>query len=99
MKEASNGKTGWICNTCRFEKKKTSDWVIEGPSMVSRQSVISQGHYVNTVMPQETFNAVMKGRDPKLLMDIHDESEVNKPEIELSSFNRPAHSTDFKNKN
>ncbi|MBS4043887.1 MAG: (2Fe-2S)-binding protein [Chitinophagaceae bacterium] len=99
VKEASNGKTGWICNTCRFEKKKTSDWVIEGPSMVSRQSVISQGHYVNVVKPPETFNAVMKGRDPKLLMDIHDESEVNKPEIELSSFNRPAHSSDFKNKN
>ena len=21
----------FICNECRFEKKKTSDWVIEGP--------------------------------------------------------------------
>ena len=37
----------------------------------------------------------MKGRDPKLLMDIHDESEVNKPNIDLSSLDRPAHSTDF----
>ena len=99
IKEASNGKTGWICNTCRFEKKKTADWVIEGPSVVSRQSVISQGHYVNVVKPQEVFNDVMKGRDPKLLMDIHDESEVNNPTVELSSFNRPSHSTDFKNKN
>jgi len=25
--------------------KKTSDWVIEGPSYISRQSVISQNHY------------------------------------------------------
>ena len=99
IKEASNGKTGWICNTCRFEKKKASDWEIEGPSEVSRQSVISQGHYRNTIIPTETFSAVMNGRDPKLLMNIHDESEVNNPDIELSSFNRPAHSSDFNNKN
>lgn len=95
VKEASNGKTGWICNTCRFETKKASDWTIEGPSVINRHSVISQGHYVGVVKPQETFNAIMKGRDPKLLMDIHDESEVNKPNIDLSSLDRPAHSTDF----
>ncbi|HMU14416.1 MAG TPA: 2Fe-2S iron-sulfur cluster-binding protein [Flavobacteriales bacterium] len=35
----------FICNTCRFEKKKTSDWVIEGPRKIDRHSVISQGHY------------------------------------------------------
>ncbi|MCC7050409.1 MAG: (2Fe-2S)-binding protein [Bacteroidia bacterium] len=40
-----DGKTGWICNTCRFEKKKTSDWTIEGPSHIDRHSVISQNHY------------------------------------------------------
>lgn len=96
VKEASNGKTGWICNTCRFDKKKASDWTIEGPSNVSRHSVISQGHYVNVVKPKETFTAVMSGRDPKLLMDIHDESEVNKPNVHLSELDRPAHSTDFK---
>jgi NADH-quinone oxidoreductase subunit G len=95
VKEASNGKTGWICNTCRFETKKASDWIIEGPSAVNRHSVISQGHYVGVTKPTETFNAVMKGRDPKLLMDIHDESDVNKPNIDLSSLHRPAHSTDF----
>lgn len=96
VKEASNGKTGWICNTCRFETKKASDWVIEGPSVVNRHSVISQGHYVGVTKPKETFNAVMSGRDPKLLMDIHDESEVNKTNIDLSKLDRPAHSTDFK---
>jgi len=36
----------WICNECRFEKKKTSDWIIEGPSKIDRHSVISQNHYV-----------------------------------------------------
>jgi NADH-quinone oxidoreductase subunit G len=35
----------FICNDCRFEKKHISDWVIEGPSLISRQSVISQNHY------------------------------------------------------
>jgi len=37
--------TDWICNECRFEKKLTSDWVIEGPALIERHSVISQNHY------------------------------------------------------
>ena len=37
----------WICNDCRFEHKKTSDWVIEGPSHIDRHSVISANHYEN----------------------------------------------------
>jgi len=35
----------FICNTCRFDKKETSDWVIEGPRKISQHSVISQNHY------------------------------------------------------
>jgi NADH-quinone oxidoreductase subunit G len=35
----------FICNTCRFDKKHTNDWVIEGPKKVSHQSVISANHY------------------------------------------------------
>lgn len=35
----------WICNDCRFETKRTSDWTIEGPSNIKRHSVISQNHY------------------------------------------------------
>ena len=35
----------FICNTCRFETKKTSDWVIEGPADIDRHSVISQNKY------------------------------------------------------
>ena len=80
----------WICNECRFEKKKTSDWVIDGPTHVSRHSVISQGHYENTVKPKETFTAVNDGRKPKLLMDIHSVSEVNDPSVDLSEINGPA---------
>ncbi len=95
VKESTKGGTGWICNTCRFEKKQVSDWVIEGPTKVNRHSVISQGHYVGLQKPEETMPKVMDGRSPKLLMDIHSVSEVNKPNIELSKLDRPAHSTDF----
>ncbi|HUM52568.1 MAG TPA: 2Fe-2S iron-sulfur cluster-binding protein [Chitinophagales bacterium] len=35
----------FICNECRFDKKFVADWVIEGPSKVSHNSVISQNHY------------------------------------------------------
>ncbi|WP_127131812.1 2Fe-2S iron-sulfur cluster-binding protein [Pseudoflavitalea rhizosphaerae] len=88
----------WICNECRFEKKKTSDWIIEGPTAVSRQSVISQGHYQNLEMPRETMPEVMGGRQPRLLMDIHSVSEVNRPDVDLSALPGPAHSTDFPKK-
>jgi NADH-quinone oxidoreductase subunit G len=35
----------FICNTCRFDKKETSDWIIEGPTKVKKTSVISSNHY------------------------------------------------------
>lgn len=35
----------FICNECRFEKKKTNDWTIEGPSKINHHSVISQNKY------------------------------------------------------
>lgn len=89
----------WICNECRFEKKNTSDWIIEGPVNVNRHSVISANHYTNsTVMPKETMNEVMGGRDPKLMMDIHEVSEVNKPNIHLSAIEGPATSEVFEEK-
>jgi NADH-quinone oxidoreductase subunit G len=34
----------FICNTCRFEKKQKSDWVIEGPRRIDTHSVIAQNH-------------------------------------------------------
>jgi NADH-quinone oxidoreductase subunit G len=44
-KDAYNEVEEFICNTCRFEKKKTSDWVIEGPRHINNKSVISANHY------------------------------------------------------
>lgn len=43
--DTPDGKPGWICNTCRFDKKNASDWVIEGPAKIERSSVISANHY------------------------------------------------------
>jgi NADH-quinone oxidoreductase subunit G len=77
-------------------KKQVTDWTIEGPTNVNRHSVISQGHYVGVTKPTETMPKILKGRSPKLLMDIHSVSEVNKTNIELSKLDRPAHSNDFK---
>jgi NADH-quinone oxidoreductase subunit G len=36
----------WICNDCRFHKKETSDWKIEGPAKINKHSVISANHYL-----------------------------------------------------
>ena len=35
----------YICNDCRFEHKNISDWTIEGPRHIERNSVIAQNHY------------------------------------------------------
>lgn len=90
-----DGKTAWICNTCRFDKKEASDWVIEGPTKVKRHSVISQGHYVNAVTGQPKLINEVIGKDPKLLLDIHNVSDVNRPQVDLSKIEGPAHSDNF----
>ena len=43
----------FICNTCRFDKKKTSDWVIEGVREIDEHSVISANKYIGLVKPTE----------------------------------------------
>lgn len=94
--QSYDGKTGWICNTCRFETKKTESWTIEGLTQISRHSVIAVNKYQKLEKPEETVAKVMNGRKPKLLMDIHSVSGVNEPGIHLSDINGPAHSDDFK---
>ena len=44
-KDEYNEVEEFICNTCRFEKKEVSDWTIEGPRHIERNSVISANHY------------------------------------------------------
>jgi NADH-quinone oxidoreductase subunit G len=88
----------WICNECRFEKKKVNDWVIEGPTKVNKHSVISANHYVGARKPHEPLPDVMGGRKPKLLLDIHEVSEVNLPDVHLSELPGPATSATFNGK-
>ena len=94
--QSYDDKPGWICNTCRFDKKETADWTIEGVTTISRHSVIGANKYKVLNKPQETMTKVMSGRSPKLLMDIHSISEVNREGLELSEIIGPAHSIDFK---
>lgn len=60
----------FICNECRFEKKKVSDWVIEGPRHIDRHSVISANHY-------ESLNALRLDvtRQQKRLAEKKDEGK------------------------
>ena len=46
-KDAYGEAVDFICNECRFDKKKTSDWAIAGPAHIDNHSVISQNHYEN----------------------------------------------------
>lgn len=88
----------WICNDCRFHKKQTSDWVIEGPTTVKRHSVISQGHYdknAGEAGKAERLIDRIIGKEPIFTLDIHDISEVNKPDVHLDQIEGPAHSDDF----
>lgn len=41
----------FICDECRFEKKSESDWIIEGPRHVKRNSVIAANHYEKLIKP------------------------------------------------
>ena len=93
--QSFDGKPGWICNTCRFDKKKTSDWTIEGITTISRHSVIGLNKYETLVTPKETIREVMGGLSPNLLMNIHSISNVNDPDLRLSEIDRPAESHDF----
>jgi len=66
--ETHNGQTAWICDECRFEKKDTKDWVIEGPRVINRHSVISANHYTlpNPIADRYT-NIEYKGENTKKL--------------------------------
>ncbi|MBE8714165.1 NADH-quinone oxidoreductase subunit G [Sphingobacterium hungaricum] len=50
----------FICDTCRFDRKQTSDWKLEEPTPVEKYSVIGSNHY-----PEFNPPAVIK-EDKKL---------------------------------
>ena len=93
--QSYDGKPGWICNTCRFDKKETKDWIVDGLTNISRHSVMNANKYETLVLPKETIQEVMGGINPKLIMNIHSISEVNDPDLQLSEIDRPAVAADF----
>jgi len=62
----------FICNTCRFDKKSTNDWIIEGPRQISNKSVISANHY-ETLQPLPVIK-----KNPELM-------ESNKQQLERAT--------------
>lgn len=52
----------FICNTCRFDQKKTSDWILEEPTEIDPHSVISANHY-------ELFNPPKVIRENPILQE------------------------------
>lgn len=59
--EDVNGSPGFICNTCRFDKKDLTDWTIEGPRKFEKFSVINQNQY------QQQPELVQIDTDPRIL--------------------------------
>lgn len=49
-KDEYNEVEDFICNTCRFDTKKTSDWILDEPTKIDKESVITANHY-NTFKP------------------------------------------------
>ncbi len=63
----------FICNDCRFERKKTNDWTIEGPSKIYKNSVMSANKYAKTmIMP--SFPLKQAAEEYKLIDDDRDRS-------------------------
>ncbi len=54
----------FICNECRFDKKETADWIIEGPRQLEKESVINVNKNLNHGEEQE--QVVIK-TDPRFL--------------------------------
>ena len=63
----------WICDECRFHKKDTALWNIEGPRHIDRHSVISLNHYEKKT---DSYN-VLDNPEAKEI-GVADEKEINK---------------------
>ena len=55
----------FICNTCRFDKKEMTDWVIEGPRKFEKDSVINANNYTKPLKTVEirTEKHILEGRE------------------------------------
>lgn len=66
----------FICNDCRFHHKDAKDWVIEGPRVFKKESVLNVNNYAQT--PQKVNigmdDLVLKGRE-------QDQDKISMPEV------------------
>jgi len=55
----------FICNSCRFDHKEVSDWVIEGPRKFEKDSVINQNKYFGKLETVQinTEETILLGRE------------------------------------
>lgn len=55
----------FICNSCRFDHKETTDWVIEGPRKFEKFSVINQNNYTKKLdhVVIKTEEHILEGRE------------------------------------
>ncbi len=68
----------FICNECRFDKKETKNWTIEGPSKIYKSSVISANKYAkNMIKPAwalqqaaEQYKKIDDDRDRSFLKEV-----------------------------
>lgn len=76
----------FICNSCRFEKKKTSDWVIEGPTKIVRSSVISANKYRADLIKKPAFALKLAANEYKQIDDsrpfVTDDETIRQQSIE-----------------
>ncbi len=74
----------FICNECRFDKKNTADWVIEGPSHIRRDSVISQNHYegIDLTKLRLEINRQIKFQGGKKIDENYSLNQIEKGERE-----------------
>jgi NADH-quinone oxidoreductase subunit G len=82
-KDAYGEVEEFICNTCRFETKKTSDWVIEGNAKIAHTSVINQNHKVVKAIPEFGFKQAKE--QYKLIDDEHKPSDLTVEESALQN--------------
>ena len=68
----------WICDECRFHKKDTALWNIEGPRHIDRHSVISLNHYEKKT---DSYN-VLENPEAKEI-GLKDEIEIEKLDNEI----------------
>jgi len=75
-KDKYNEVEDFICNECRFEHKKSEDWVIEGPRKFEKFSVLNVNNYTRPVKKVniETDELTLEGR-------IQDEKKISMPDV------------------